>query len=201
MANAGGKESKKTRIVEAALKLFSTKGFHAATTKEIAVESGVAEGLIFYYFKDKRTLLLHIVNNFSFALQLQGDEEPLELEESLKQYGRKYLLFLKEHSDYLQLIWSPEMIRDQEVSQEVSRLINGIIVSGAASLKHKLPDEQHHEGLYGIAVATFTSSLLVYFIVQSRFRRPALSDRRGNISARACCFASSRIGRAAPVTL
>jgi len=53
------KESKKELIFKAALKLFSQKSFHATTTKDIANECGVAEGLIFYHFGDKRKLLLH----------------------------------------------------------------------------------------------------------------------------------------------
>lgn len=54
------RNAKKERILNAALKLFSQQGFHATTTKEIAAESGVAEGLIFYHFGDKRKLLLFL---------------------------------------------------------------------------------------------------------------------------------------------
>ena len=120
MAGKDGNHSKKQRILETALKLFSQKGFHATTTKEIASECGVAEGLIFYYFGDKRKLLLEVVTHFTFFMRIQEAEEQwakLPLEEALAQYGLRYLRFLNEHIDYLRLIWSPDMIRDETVSR------------------------------------------------------------------------------------
>lgn len=52
----------KEKIQNAALKLFSQKGFNGATTSEIAREAGVAEGTIFRYFPTKKDLLLGVVN-------------------------------------------------------------------------------------------------------------------------------------------
>jgi AcrR family transcriptional regulator len=48
---------KEKLILEAACKIFSAKGFSAATTNEIAKEAGVAEGTIFRYFKTKKDIL------------------------------------------------------------------------------------------------------------------------------------------------
>lgn len=52
----------KEKIQNAALKLFSEKGFNGATTSEIAGEAGVAEGTIFRYFPTKKDLLMGVVN-------------------------------------------------------------------------------------------------------------------------------------------
>ena len=43
----------------AALGLFQTKGFDAATTKEIARKAGIAEGTVFNYFRTKDDIALH----------------------------------------------------------------------------------------------------------------------------------------------
>lgn len=43
-------------IMEAALRVFTMKGYTASTTKEIADESGFAEVTIFRYFQSKRLL-------------------------------------------------------------------------------------------------------------------------------------------------
>jgi len=40
--------SKKDKILEASLEFFTKKGFTATTTKEVAVKSGVAEGLTYH---------------------------------------------------------------------------------------------------------------------------------------------------------
>lgn len=50
----------KARIVDAALRLFSERGFAATSTRQIAEAAGVAEGLIFHYFPTKMDLLLSI---------------------------------------------------------------------------------------------------------------------------------------------
>lgn len=178
MARKDSKDSKKERILEAALKLFSLKGFHATTTKEIAGESGVAEGLIFYYFGDKRTLLLHLVQNFSFAVTVQKEIEHLtqqSLEESLVQYGLKYHRFLKQNADYIKLVWSPEMIQDEAVSKEVFQFIEKIGTVGSTLLKRDADDAQPlDESTCQAAVMMLTSSILVYFMIHSRFGEQAL---------------------------
>lgn len=53
--------SKEQQILDAAIKLFSEKGFSAATTNEIAQEAGVAEGTIFRYFKTKKEILKQVM--------------------------------------------------------------------------------------------------------------------------------------------
>lgn len=45
-------------ILEAALQIFTEKGFSAATTSEIARKAGIAEGTIFRHFKTKKDILL-----------------------------------------------------------------------------------------------------------------------------------------------
>lgn len=55
------KKNTEERILEAAIKIFSEKGFSAATTSEIAKEAEVAEGTIFRYFPKKKELLHGIV--------------------------------------------------------------------------------------------------------------------------------------------
>ena len=52
---------KQLSILQAAIDIFSEKGFSAAATSEIAQKAGVAEGTIFRYYKTKKDLLLAIV--------------------------------------------------------------------------------------------------------------------------------------------
>jgi len=53
-------DPKKQVILEAALHEFSEKGFNGASTRSIANCAGVAHGLMYYYFKDKKTLFLQL---------------------------------------------------------------------------------------------------------------------------------------------
>ena len=67
-ATEGGKREKNKRekilrIKQAAAKLFTEKGFDAATTEEIARRAGVAKGTLFLYARDKRDLVFLIFND------------------------------------------------------------------------------------------------------------------------------------------
>lgn len=61
---AGLREKKKVRtnqeIVDAAIKLFTDKGFEGATIEDIAEEAEVGVGTVYNYFTSKRGLLLAI---------------------------------------------------------------------------------------------------------------------------------------------
>ncbi len=54
-------EARRTQILMGAAQVFAEKGFHKATTKEIAEAAGVAEGTIYNYFANKRELLLSMI--------------------------------------------------------------------------------------------------------------------------------------------
>ncbi len=53
------KQRIRERIVKAALTLFQTQGFEAATTKAIARKARIAEGTVFNYFSSKEDIALY----------------------------------------------------------------------------------------------------------------------------------------------
>ncbi|MFD0771710.1 TetR/AcrR family transcriptional regulator [Bacillus sp. CGMCC 1.60114] len=55
------RNERQMRILEAAVDMFSEKGYSATSTSEIAKRAGVAEGTIFRYYKTKKDLLLAVV--------------------------------------------------------------------------------------------------------------------------------------------
>ncbi|PKM40716.1 MAG: hypothetical protein CVV04_05875 [Firmicutes bacterium HGW-Firmicutes-9] len=52
---------KEIRIINAAINIFSEKGFEATRTREIAERAGIAEGTIFRYFPSKDAILERMV--------------------------------------------------------------------------------------------------------------------------------------------
>ena len=76
--------ARRTQIIMGAAQVFGEKGFHKATTKEIARAAGVSEGTIYNYFTTKRDLLVAMVD--MLAIQSLKDlipsdptEDPREL--------------------------------------------------------------------------------------------------------------------------
>jgi AcrR family transcriptional regulator len=68
------KEVKRALILQKALELFASKGFHSATTAEIAIAAGIAKGTLFNYFKSKEHLLRSLV--FETLLKLADMIDP-----------------------------------------------------------------------------------------------------------------------------
>lgn len=50
----------RTRILQAAQKLFASKGFDATTTRDLAQAANVAEGTLFRYFPNKKSILVEV---------------------------------------------------------------------------------------------------------------------------------------------
>ena len=51
---------KKVLAIEAAAEVFASKGFHGATTQDIAGEMGIQQGSLYYYFKSKEQALQQV---------------------------------------------------------------------------------------------------------------------------------------------
>jgi AcrR family transcriptional regulator len=66
-------EARRNQILDAAASIFAAKGFHGATTKEIASTAGVAEGTIYNYFESKFDLLIGIMSRLAAVEQLPGE--------------------------------------------------------------------------------------------------------------------------------
>jgi TetR/AcrR family transcriptional regulator len=55
--------ARRSQLIEAAMDLFSSKGFAGTTTKEIALAAGVSEAIIFRHFATKRDLYTAIIEH------------------------------------------------------------------------------------------------------------------------------------------
>ncbi|RKD91140.1 TetR/AcrR family transcriptional regulator [Mangrovibacterium diazotrophicum] len=105
---------KKQKIMEVALELFATNGFHATSMSQIAKQAGISKGLAYNYFESKNELLIEIIDmgfneitNFTSVKQdqLVTEEELIEfVERSFDRVGKDikhwklfYSLMLQPH--------------------------------------------------------------------------------------------------------
>lgn len=80
-------KSTEEKIIKAATKLFSSKGYDATKTKEIAALAGISEVTLFKYFPSKKDLYLKVSDDDLHALKFKrlfDDNEDLEFEQLLK---------------------------------------------------------------------------------------------------------------------
>lgn len=62
-------ESTRERILDAALTIFSSKGYHDTRLDEIVTESQTSKGSIYFHFPSKERLFLALVDQFADLLQ------------------------------------------------------------------------------------------------------------------------------------
>jgi TetR/AcrR family transcriptional regulator, fatty acid metabolism regulator protein len=77
-------EEKRRRLLDAAVRVFARKGYHAARIGDIAEEAGVAYGLLYHYFSSKEEVLRSVFRDTWRALIQtiknveEGDDPPPE---------------------------------------------------------------------------------------------------------------------------
>jgi len=77
-------EDKRRLLLDAAVRVFARKGYHAARVGDIAEEAGVAYGLLYHYFSSKEEVLRNVFRETWRALIAtiksvgEGDEAPRE---------------------------------------------------------------------------------------------------------------------------
>jgi AcrR family transcriptional regulator len=113
--NLGLVEQKQTQIVEAACKLFFTKGFHGTNMREIAAESGMSMGQLYHYISSKDDILFLVAKHmqelwYDYLVEFgfEETEDPLtRLVRALKSSvefparHKKLLQFIYTESKYL----------------------------------------------------------------------------------------------------
>lgn len=96
-------------IFEAAIKIFSEKGYNKATMEEIACSAGVAKGTLYYNFKNKEEIFRYIIQEGMKKLQAQVQEATRQLEdpvEKLRTLSRTQLKLVHANRDFFKILMS-----------------------------------------------------------------------------------------------
>jgi AcrR family transcriptional regulator len=61
-------ERSRAQILEAALKLFSHRGYGATSVRDIAEDAGVSKGNVYHHFTDKETIFRELLDQYFRAM-------------------------------------------------------------------------------------------------------------------------------------
>jgi len=155
------------RIVEAAYRCFSQKGYLGATTREIARLAGISEVTLFRHFKSKRELFEEVLKRFSVIPDIEriSAESSLPPEEKLRKAAKEILLSLKEKRNFIRILLSEVSLYEEEVAQIYERFIERLDSLIAQILK---TDKE--------TARLFHSSLFGYFLSEEIFLRRELRE-------------------------
>ncbi|MFO8102400.1 MAG: TetR/AcrR family transcriptional regulator [Dehalococcoidia bacterium] len=113
-------ELKKGRIMDAALGVFSRKGYGESTVPDIAREAGVAVGTIYNYFQSKRDLLISLMREKFFTeplLQIMDSADHADSAGFLRAFLENRINFGRENADNFVFLFS-EVQRNSEVREQ-----------------------------------------------------------------------------------
>ena len=102
---SAAQEERRRQILDAAVRAFARKGYHACRVSDIAEEAGVAYGLVYHYFESKDAVLESIFREM-WGMMVGAINAIEEIEESPREQLRKSCaLVLRTWRDY------PDVVR------------------------------------------------------------------------------------------
>lgn len=129
--------------IRSAASVFAAKGFHGASTKDIAAHMGIKQGSLYYYFKSKEEALGEVcrygIEDYVSRMQnIATSDQPFEskllatITSHLSSY-RERNEALKVHND--ERLYLPEEKRAtlKKLGSEYRQLLEGIFAEGVAS--------------------------------------------------------------------
>lgn len=155
-------------IAEVALRLFAKQGFAATSTKQLAQEAGVAEGLIFHYFKSKAALLQVVAKQRrTFAgevMNLLKGAEARPARELLPEVAGAWVSLMLEEREIVGMLLS-----ESQTNAELSAALRSVIFNTAEQLALYLEARAEAGELradlhFRTSALAFFSPLLVFFI-------------------------------------
>lgn len=119
------------KIKQAALKLFTRKGFAATRTRDISEEAGINLALLNYYFRSKEKLfellMVEILQNFFRGMAQIFNNEKTTLEEKIAIFAGNYLELLKQQPDLPLFIFQELRLNPQRLASRIG--LDGVFKS------------------------------------------------------------------------
>lgn len=169
----------KIKILQAALKLFSQKGYLGTTTKEIAKEANVAEVTLFRYFKSKESLFIDVLKNQSVLPTLKDlfpKLKEMDYKESLKTIAKYYFDLLKKKKDLICIMHTEIFQYPAEIRAIHSKMIHEVYLVFASYL-----DELKNKGILKYDLDTTYASLAYFGMLFNLFIKKELLKKKINL--------------------
>jgi AcrR family transcriptional regulator len=132
-----GRRSTRERILDAALNVFSEKGFHQATVDEIAERAGLGKGTLYRYFANKETLFNELVRFRLEELEQQANAV-LDGQDDVLTMISKYLRIYFEFFDRNERLYRVVVQQRGDVSREFQDVYVKTVMRRIPVLKRKI---------------------------------------------------------------
>ncbi len=169
----------RSRIIETATKMMSEKGPDAVSMREIALHLKITKPVLYYYFKDKETLIraaFHEGARHFRELDTLVLDESIPLEKKIELILSNHLSFIKKNPDMpkcaLKIIASPSdgVLGGMalEMKKEHQKMLRQVINN--AALKGEVAKEAAND------ISHLLSAAITHFIIEAKENGPAALD-------------------------
>lgn len=163
---------RRLQIVESAIRTFAKHGFHGSTTKRLAKDADVSEGLIYRYFSSKeevyRAVLEHLVDS-SPRMGIASQSSPLRDDRLLLlNFARDLYAFFSRHPENMKVLLF-SALQGEPISQE---FFNRSMRNSYETIIERV-DSGQKSGRYRaettprVAARAFMGMLMYHIIVQA----------------------------------
>lgn len=118
----------RTRILNAALKLFAKQGYDGTTTRDLAERAGVAEGTLFRHFTNKKAILIEVATQgwVEILTDLLTELSEMGSYKAVAQVMRRRMLNMHQNADlfkvcFMEAQFHPDL-RDRIQSEVIEKM-------------------------------------------------------------------------------
>ncbi len=124
---ASAQEERRRQILDAAVRAFAKRGYHACRVSDIAEEAGVAYGLVYHYFESKEAVLEAIFRDtwgiMLAAIRAVEDSEPSPREQ-LRKTAAIVLRTWRDQPDLVRVLVREVTRSGEQLQREVDEIVH-----------------------------------------------------------------------------
>jgi AcrR family transcriptional regulator len=127
-------ERKRNEILQAGLKVFARKGFHAATMDDIALELEATKGLLYYHFRTKEELLQAVLSDDALLDRVDKVFEEaarLPLGKGLRDISFRLFQLFQEERHLVRFLHVQALLSTQEAQVIYGTVLKRLYAAGA----------------------------------------------------------------------
>jgi AcrR family transcriptional regulator len=120
------KSRRRREIIEAAMRVFSRKGFHKTNVRDITADAGISTGAFYLYFSGKRAVFREAMDEIIRDMMESIEASVIEEEEDVKKRMlMRGFIFYEQYSGYSDMLYQlrAEMASEEEWAREKGKII------------------------------------------------------------------------------
>ncbi|HLJ75612.1 MAG TPA: TetR/AcrR family transcriptional regulator [Thermoanaerobaculia bacterium] len=172
-------QSKRERILRAAIDVFAQNGYFNAKVSEIARAAGVADGTIYLYFDGKEDLLISIFREYTrdYLLSLERDLANVNRAEKRMRITIRHHLEALGRDKALAIVWQVELRH----SLKFMTLLSHQEVADYLNILRKIVEQGQNEGVFRKTLHPQLVAKAVFGILDEMVTSWMLSEKDSNL--------------------